>query len=207
VTILALIPERDPLAAAKENRRLWGFWEPARSDAHETKRGGPGFMGSARRRWHQIRVERRSSDGALVRACESSFGAPCRYGDQPWQELRLEMFELAGKKERLVFLHPVAGDRVSAQIPVPPGSQRAVLHHALSDASVASTNPHPVKVRLDQGSRQLFRARVGDDFGLTAHPFTLTSTTPLSLEIRVQEDGARVYGFDVDFFESVRATP
>lgn len=198
--VLAAVPEQDPAAAARENRRLWGFWEPARAAAAATRRDAPGYLTSARRRGQAIRVERVAPDGTR-RTCGPNRPLPCRYGDQPWQELRRETLTMAGEPHPLLFLHPVSREQVRATIPTPSAARRAVFRYGMADASVQSSNPHPIQVRLTQEGRTRFTARVGDELGLASTSLTLTSTAPLELELTVQDDGARVFGFDVDYFE------
>lgn len=200
VVLLASIPEDDPVAAAKENRRLWGFWEPARAEAAQVARDAPGLVGRARSRWRRIGVERIGPDGDLVRSCEPPLTGGCRYGEQPWQVLRTETFTMAGTSERLLFLHPVTGEVVRATIPTPARAARAVLRYGLADASVASGNPHPVEVEVRQAGDRLARVLAGEAFGLMGASMALTSTAPLQLELRTENDGSRVFGFDVEFY-------
>jgi len=200
IGLLAAIPEEDPVAAAQENQRLWSFWEPTRPEKQALRPGAPGRISTARGRWREIRVERLDADGRITHACAPPTTDACRYGDAPWQSLRPETFAMAGQSERLLFLHPVGGEIVRAIIPTPPDAVRAVLRYGLSDASVASGNDDVVRVEVAQADRVLERLRVGGDFGLDAAGLTLTSTAPIRLDLRVEDDGSRVFGFDLEFY-------
>ena len=72
-----------------------------------------------------------------------------------------------------------------------------VLEYGLADASVASSNKSPVRLSLAQGGRPLAAVEAGNERGLHELPLTLSSTAPISLEIRVDNEGARVFGFDL----------
>jgi hypothetical protein len=202
LALLALIPEADARAAKKENRRLWGFWEPT-SPQTERERAArvprPGMLDSARRDWRRVRVSSRGPDGDL-RECAPDGAARCRYGDQPWQHFGPEALELDGRQEPLLFLHPIAGRAVRAELPGHAGARSAVLRYGLADASVASDNVHPVKVTVRQGTATLLETTAGEDFGLEHRAFTLTSTAPVALELEVESDGARVFGFDLELY-------
>lgn len=193
--LMTLIPERDAHAAQQENERLWGFWEPARPRQVE-----PGFLGRARDRWATVRVE--SEHPKLgVRPCVPAGHQRCQYGDEAWQHFGPEELELDGKREPILFMHPIAGSIVRAEIPLVPGARRAIVRYGLADASAASDNPSPVRLEIAQGDKPIGFGEAGRERGLRSLPLTLTSTQPLRLELRVDKDGARVFGFDVVFAE------
>lgn len=202
IATVALIPERDAAAARRENQRLWGFWEPARpgdgpkgARRHTRK----GLLHSARQRHRQVTVEAIAADGTL-RPCSPFAGGRCSYGDQPWHRFNPEEMDFDGLREPVLFLHPIAGSTVRATVPVPKAAATAVLRYGLADASVASPNPHPVVVRLRQGERELGRVEAGRRRGLQSLELALTSTAPLAVEITAVEDGARVFGFDLELY-------
>jgi hypothetical protein len=129
----------------------------------------------------------------------------CRYGSQPWQELRAESFEIRGKQQLLLFMHPIAGGAVTAHVPVPEGVRRGVLRYGLSDSATRSDNRSPVEVRLSLDAREIGRGSAKNEPGLQLLPFVITATAAtVSIEIQTLNDGARVFGFDIDFFDEFR---
>ena len=200
ITLVALIPEENPIAAQAENRRLWGFWEPARpGDGPGAARrlARPGRVFRARTAYRNVHVDV-TQDDHVVRACRPFRGAFCRYGEQPWQRFGPEPITMAGLPEDVLFLHPIAGRAVRARVPVHPGAQTFVLRYGLADASVAADNPHPVELTLRQRGTTVARATAAPVVGLQTLTHTLTSTAPITLELRARQDGARVFGFDVE---------
>jgi hypothetical protein len=89
---------------------------------------------------------------------------------------------------------------VRATFPRWPGAERATLHYGLADASADSTNQSPVTVVMKQGTSAGARARLINEHGLQSLDLALTSTAPLALEISVDNEGARVFGFDLEEF-------
>lgn len=135
------------------------------------------------------------------RACAPA-ATGCRYGDQPWQELRPELFELAGKKETLLFMHPIERGTVRAFVPVPKGARRGTLRYGLSDSATRSDNKTPVAVSLFVDEKNVAKGTAENVPGARVLPFVLTATAAeVSIEIFTEKDGARVFGFDVDFFD------
>ncbi len=198
---LLFIPERSPVDARRENRRLWGFWEPEGPKMAITAASPrPGRLLSARHRWSQIRVERRPPGGP-PRPCVPA-GRRCTYGDDPWQRFGPEVLPMDGEDKSVLFLHPVGQEVVAATVPVPSGARTATLRYGLADASVAAKNPHPVRLTVRQSGEILAVAEAGRDYGLASLDLALTSTTnPLELTAEVERDGARVFGFDVEFYD------
>lgn len=194
--LMTRISEQDAGAAARENERLWGFWEP-----HRPAETPPGLLFRARDRWQTIRVESVSPEG-VVRPCTTTPGESdrCSYADQPWQHFAPETLELDGARRPILFLHPVQGWVVRATIPLDPRTRRAVLRYGLADASVASTNTTPVEITVAQRARTLSQAQATNVRGLQALELPLTSTAPLTLELRSANDGARVFGFDLELY-------
>jgi hypothetical protein len=196
--LVAFIPEADPKKARAENLRLWGFWQPKTPGLEVVKRipkrnRWPAMITRARIMWREIEVTRASG-----RTCKRET-RQCRYGDQPWHRLGPDHLEFDGRREAIIYLHPIAKEKITATMPIK-GAKRAVFFYGLADASVQSPNPHPVKIDLRQGSRVLAELEAGHDLGLFEHELTLTSTAPLSIDLEVEEDGARVFGFDVELY-------
>jgi hypothetical protein len=135
------------------------------------------------------------------RTCIATTGSECRYGDQPWQHLKPESFEMGGRTEKILYFHPIAGESVHARMTLPITAKRGVIRYGLNDPAHASVNRDPVALTLRQGDRVLVEAETRDRRGVETRTFTLTSTGPIDLEIRTGDDGARVFGFDVDVFE------
>ena len=140
-----------------------------------------------------ITVEATHPDGSRRRCA----GAPCRYGDQPWQKLEPTVMTVAGRPRPLLFLHPVEGGVVRARIRVPPGVGGGSLRYALSDAAVRSANRAPVQITLHDGAaNRIGEASADNRAGLRTLRFSI-QRGPLVLELRTIDEGARVFGFDV----------
>lgn len=202
LAIIAIIPESDPDAARRENRRLWGFWEP--SGPGEGPKGvrrnkRPGRLGSARGSWRKVQVKV-TAPGQPERLCRSAGPSQCSYGDNPWQHFGPDILDMDGVREPLLFMHPIKGATISATVPVATGAHTAVLRYGLADASVTAGNDTPVQVTLRQGAEVLLEAEADNRFGLQHQELTLTSTQPLVLDIRCANDGARVFGWDLDLY-------
>lgn len=201
--VIAVIPERDPGKAGTENRRLWGFWEPKTPGLEIVKKRPkrhrwPNMIARARSRWRKIEAERVEPDGTVT-PCEKG-PRRCVYGERPWQKIAPDYLDFDGRREPIVFLHPIAKEIVRARIPVL-GATRAVFFFGLADQSVMSQNVHPVKIHLRQGDQTIARTEAANELGLHDMELTLTSTsTPLTIELTVEEDGARVFGFDVELY-------
>ena len=198
-TGIALWPERDPAAAHRENRRLWGFWEPAGpGDGPMSARrlARPGRVYRARAAYRQVRIEAEGGQGQ--RSCGPFRGGFCMYGDQPWQRFGPEKLTMAGIPEDVLFLHPIAGQTVRARLPVRTDARRLVLRYGLADASVHADNPHPINIAVRQGANLIGTAKADPVEGLKSLELAVTSTRPVTLELTVKQDGARVFGFDVE---------
>lgn len=205
--IIAIVPERDPVAADRENARLWGFWEPPATPpppppAPQAPERPADVLFEARERWREVLVEA-IGPGAKRRPCtmEQAPGR-CRYGDQPWQHFGPDTFEMDGVPRPVLFLHPIQGSVVRATFPPAPAAGRAILRYGLADASVASGNKSPVKLRLLQGGAAIAETSAANVRGLLSVELTLTSTAPLALEISTAVDGARVFGFDLELWRN-----
>lgn len=191
------IPERDPLAALKENERLWGFWEP------KQKAPGPkGRIFHGERDWRRVQVEAETPDGR-IEPCrrQSARGPGCFYGPEGWHRFGPEHLEVGGVWRSLLFLHPVRGQTVRARLAVPKEAARVRLSYGLTDAAMRSPNPHPVHLRLLQGPAVLAEVDL-KTMGLHRLEHTLSGTAALALELTVADDGARVFGFDLELFQT-----
>lgn len=199
--VFLAIPESDDRKARRENRRLWRFWEPEGGPHADIRVGGRGKrpLATARARWGDVRVVRLGGDGATQDCLPK--GSPCRYGPQPWQHFGPEVLNMDGARVPVLFMHPVAGDTVEATIPVPAKTRSATLRYGLADASVESDNPHPAVLELSQGAAILAIAQAGEDYGFQQLPVTLSSTKALTLRVTAEQDGARVLGWDVEFYD------
>jgi hypothetical protein len=177
-----------------DGARLYGAVLVERSE--RTRPRPEGLVFRAMDRWREIEVL------GLVR-CRAATGDECRYGPEPWQQMRPHGLEVRGRGEPLLFLHPIAKTPVVATIPIPSGAVRGKLHYALSDAAHRSENRSPITIRLRQGERTLVAAETGRSPGIETKAFVLTSTgaPTLELEIVTENDGARVFGFDLDLTE------
>lgn len=194
---MSIVPERDPLAALKENERLWGFWEPKPAAA-----GPKGRIFHGERDWRRIQVEAEAEDGR-IEPCRyrAARGPGCFYGPEGWHHFGPEHLEVGAVWRSLLFLHPIAGQTVRARVLVPKDAVRARLSYGLTDASVKSANPHPVHIRLLQGKTVLAET---DLLAMGLHTLepTLSGTAALQLELTAENDGARVFGFDLELFEA-----
>lgn len=202
--VLYAIPEAHPKKARRENRRLWRFWEPEEGGPHarvaHARASSRVRLGSARMQWAAVRVRRWTPQGQAT-PCEPE-GRPCHYGEAPWQRFGPEQLDMDGQRKAVLFMHPVAGDVVEATVPVPKGTGEAILRYGLADASVEADNPELVELRVEQDGRLLGVAQAGADYGLQALELTLTSTAPVTVSARVARDGARVLGWDLEFYEA-----
>jgi hypothetical protein len=205
--LIGVIPENDPAASAKENERLWGFWEPSspehrsriRALTHPPEPPGLLFRGTAR--WREIQVEHFGKDGSKT-ACMPAGVDRCQYGKEGWQHFGPEDFEIDGEKKRLLFMHPIAGDKVRAKVVPARFAKRAVLRYGLSDASAASSNHAPVELTISRAGTVLKKEATTNERGLKVIELALTSTSaPLELELSVENDGARVFGFELELYK------
>lgn len=210
LAVIAATPEHDPPAVERENQRLWGFWEPASGPPPgQTPPPAPmpprppGLIYDALDNWQTVQVVAVLPDGS-TRTCTPE-GSQCRYGDAGWQHFGPDTFDMNGAKQPVLFMHPVKDQAVRATFPLPRGARYAVLRYGLTDASVDSANPNPVKMRIKSGTKILTEAEAGNVRGLQTIGFAVTSTgAPPSLEIEVAEDGARVFGFDLELYATPR---
>ncbi len=199
LSLIALIPEADADAARRENRRLWGFWEPAgqgEGPLGVRRRARKGRVFNARGRYRKVKVSSHQP-GQAPRPCVGK-GARCTYGPHPWQRFGPERLDMDGVKEPILFMHPIKGAAVIAEVPVHPKASAAVLRYGLADGSVTSGNDSAVQVTLRQGAEQITELQAGNQFGLHAYEWTLTSTAPITVQIEADNDGARVFGWDLD---------
>lgn len=199
---VVLVPEEKLPEARRENRRLWGFWEPSRKAARHARISAPprpGRLGSARGLFRRIDVRR--TGGASEQSCQIKQGTSCRYGTQDWQRFGPDMLELDGKRLPILFMHPVANETVTARVPLLPRTKAAVLRYGLADASVGSDNPHPVQIDVRQGGALIAHAEAGKDYGYQRLELPITSTAAVEVSIQVERDGARVLGWDLELYD------
>lgn len=199
--LLVAIPEQDPIAAAHENARLWGFWEP--SVAREAGSGSRQPW-RARDHWQTLSVSVSADSGTgngngPRRACTWNGGRDaCAYGDEPWQTFRPGSLVFDGQATDVLMLHPIAERTVFVEVPVQAGRHRLKIIAGLSDDAIASDNNSPVVLRALQNQRELATLEFEETSGLQTAAWTMTSTVPLRLEVSVRgRDGARHFGFDV----------
>jgi hypothetical protein len=193
---ILIIPERDPQAAQRENERLWGFWEPKAKP-----KPIPGFISRARDHWRSATVTALRTDGQID-PCVFRPESPdrCFYGPEPWHHFGPDHLEMKGVREPILFMHPIRDEIVRASLPLAPRTKKVILRYGMADASVASDNPTPIRISVKQGDGEIARAAATNIQGLHTLPITLTSTAPVSVEIRCERDGARVFGFDLEFY-------
>ncbi len=202
LVIVAVIPENDDRAARKENRRLWGFWEP-RSMVTEQEKAlqfRPGRLYSARSIYREVKVQRIDQKGQSHDCVKGPRG--CNYGESPWQHFAPEFLKLDDRNQPVLFMHPIALQKVTAIVPMKPPAKTAILRYGLADESMASENQSPVVVTVHQSGKQLHQAKAGQDYGFHPLELSLTSTSaPISVSIETENDGARVFGFDLEFYK------
>lgn len=195
--LMTLIPERDALAAQRENDRLWGFWEPT-----PKARNPEGRIFHGERDWRRIKVEVQEPTGRIEHCrFDGKRGPGCFYGPEGWHRFGPEHLEVGGRWRSLLYLHPIKGKTVRAQLRVPKDAVRATLSYGLTDQAARSGNRHPISMRFLQGERLLGAAQVRGPGLQTLSP-TLTGTAGLTLELSVDDDGARVFGFDLELFRA-----
>ncbi|MBI2372911.1 MAG: hypothetical protein HYV07_02815 [Deltaproteobacteria bacterium] len=118
------------------------------------------------------------------------------YGQEPWQHLAREIMRFDGKDEELLFFHPIAGSVVTA-IANAHGARRVVLTIGLSDDAVRAS-AEEVRVRL-LGPGPTQQVVLGARRGLMRIEAALPAgTATVGVELTVQNDGARVIGFDLE---------
>lgn len=197
-----MVGEDHPAQARRENRRLWGFWEPAIAapDREQVDAGPrPGLLSTARSLWKEIEVKRKHPDGQ-ARTCRLE-GNRCSYGDHPWQRFGPESLPMDGRWHPVLFMHPVGGEVVEARVPIPAGAEAAVLRYGLTDASLDSENDHLVEIVARQGEAILAVVHAGLDYGFQRIELPLASTEdPIILSMTVAVDGARVLGWNIEFY-------
>ena len=194
--VIGLTPERNPSLATAENQRLWSFWEPARK-SEAINRRSPRYLTNARSIWRTIQVQRIDQKGEIHPCMPTKLA--CRYGPLAWQHFGPEHMSLGGHQHPILFMHPVGGERVEAIVPIPLGAQEAILRYGLSDESLRTDNPYLVEVVVHQSSSLVAKTYAGDNTGFRRMNIPLTSMSPLLVSISVQEDGARVFGWDIEF--------
>ncbi|MEQ8273709.1 MAG: hypothetical protein RMA76_07810 [Deltaproteobacteria bacterium] len=193
---VAAVGEPDPVAARRENRRLWGFWEPSGSEpGPRTKKARPGLLWNGRVAWRQFTVERVKQDGTRS-GCPSKPGH-CQFGEHPWQKFGPERLDIDGERRPVLFMHPIAHEHIRATFPVHARAKEIEFSYGLTDGSVTSDNAEPVKIRLEQAGRTLAELEADNSYGLKTELVAVTSTEAVTIDITVVFDGARVFGFDV----------
>lgn len=200
VGLIAAIPERDPGAAARENDRLWGFWEPPMP----TPEAAPGTVFHARTHWRLTRVEAEHETEGRVVPCRWTHGR-CDYGGQPWQHFGPETLPFDGVQRTVLHVHPITGWIVRLRFSLPVDARRAVLHYGLTDASATADNPVPVRLSVRTAStgpaaeHLLAPGRRGlEALPLELPPGPSAGRRELIVELRTRRDGARVMGLDLE---------
>ena len=203
---LFFIPENDRSAALRENERLWGFWEPTRPRFTDVQ-----AVYRARDRWRNIHVEAvlaptENAAGRTVRCRRQS--DRCEYGGQAWQHFKPDFLPFNESHESVLFIHPITGWTVRAQMIVPARAKSAKLYIGLTDPSADSDNREPVKVRLLGDKTVLNSFDLQARRGLQSFDVDISKNKPktLSLEFECEKDGARVIGWDLSFFKTSTAT-
>src|SRR5262249_31839971 len=151
----------------------------------------------AREHFRDARVEAALTDGS-VRPCTWTEPLRCQYGKEAWHHFGPDTLELEGTRRPILYMHPMQGATVRAFFPRFPGAQRAMLRYGLADASADSTNKDPVEVVVKQAGAVLARTETKNEHGLSTLEVALTSTAPIALEIAVKNEGARVFGFNLE---------
>ncbi len=152
------------------------------------------------RDWEKIQVEVEDPAGQKTKCTKPGPQTKsCRYGTQPWRRFGPEYMQVGGQQRALLFMHPVQGSVVTAEIPMAAGTKSVTLKWALTDSACASPNRLPVRLRLLDGSDELEKAEAGNEVGLHSLTATRSSTAAglLSLELRAEHEGARIFGFDL----------
>ncbi len=159
----------------------------------------PGQVLSGYRQWRSATVRSIANDGT-ERPCKD-LGRSCQFGEHPWQHFAPESMVIGGRDQPVLFMHPIRHQVVQARFAIPKGATRGELRYALSDASFASGNDAPVQVRLRVDDHVVASADAGRQPGLHPLSFTVSSTAAtVAVEITCENDGARVFGFDLDLF-------
>ena len=147
--------------------------------------------------WTKIRVNATHPDGRQI-ACRPA-GQSCRYGPQPWQKFEPTTMRVAGRPTPLLFMHPVQGGTVRARVPVPSATPVGVLLFALSDDATRSANQAAVDVSItDAHGAVLATAQADNRPGLRRLSFAARTST-ITVAIETKNEGARVFGFDVQW--------
>jgi hypothetical protein len=157
---------------------------------------GDGFPDSlARDQWKTIKVAAICDDGTRTECVLE--GAYCRYGKEPWQHFGPEPLAIGGSPVPILFMHPILNCTIRAEIPAPIAGKGGTLRFGLSDAAHDTGIKVPVDVVLSRAGTEYGRAPTPDKKGFAVLAFP-AGEEPLVLEIRTANDGARVFGFDLD---------
>jgi hypothetical protein len=149
----------------------------------------PDLVWRATEHWRELEVS-----GFSV--CRADKAPSCRYGDQPWQELKTEAMVIGGRYEPLLFMHPIANRTVTARMTIPDAA-RVIVYYGLSDNAIQQSKAL-VRVTLRRDGRVLDQFETGADIGLHARELPLSGAGPLELELTAQDEGARFFGFELD---------
>ncbi len=154
------------------------------------------------RAWKRFEVTSQDPEGRQ-RSCRARAASAqsCQYGAQPWQKFGPEVMHMGKVARTLLFLHPIEGSVVQARRPLPAGSKQVILHYGLSDGACAAGNTAPVRVRVLDGEQTLGEVEANNKPGLHSVTLTRSSTRAghLSLQLRTDNEGARIFGFDLRF--------
>lgn len=203
-TALLAVPERDPVAAEGETRRLWALWEP-RAGRIDRPRRPKGRITTLKGLSRQAQVRAKAPNGP-PRTCRLRQGT-CRYGESPWLRFGPQSLQVGGKPVRALHLHPIAQGRVEAVFPVPKGADRLDLYFALTDGSLRAGNPDPVRLSVRQGGQIQATASTDREPGWQRLKVPLTGSSSVSVELRVRNDGARTLALDGDFMRAPASQP
>lgn len=150
--------------------------------------------------WTKFEVEVEAPSGRKTPCIRSNASETfCKYGGEPWRRFGPEYMLVGGQPRPLLFMHPVQGSVVRATLPIPAGTREITLKWALTDTAHASPNKLPVQIRLLDGPTAIASTQTGPKVGL--HPLTVTRSSTaagtVSIEIRAEHEGARIFGFDL----------
>jgi hypothetical protein len=157
----------------------------------------------ATERWMEGTAVARYPTGRTVTCTVPPGDFICRYGDEAWYAYGLHPQRYEGRDQWLIYVHPITQGSVTITYPLPSDARRGSFRYALTDGALSSSNRSPVRIRLVRGDLEVVAVEAtNDQRRIGSVPFALTATGAgtLAVEAKVELDGQRIMGFDLELF-------